>query len=167
MKQTRSRRAETTVSGVRSAVNASLENNALDAFLRQSKESVASQDQKPRPPQVSSKLKRVCAHVARKVHQKFHSIAQAFRHFDVQTQGSISFSDFSFTLENLALGLDRELMIQLFNYLDRDGDQQLKYNDFCSLFTNGSQFVEKERQYDQTSKASKSHVSSTTEVPSL
>ena len=35
--------------------------------------------------------------------------------------------------DKLKLKLDRAMVLQLFTYMDKDGDMQLMYRDFCTL----------------------------------
>ena len=37
-------------------------------------------------------------------------------------------------IDQLKLGLDRDIIVQIFTYMDTDKDSQLKYRDFCNLF---------------------------------
>ena len=61
-----------------------------------------------------------------------------FRNFDSKSKCAVSYSDFAYGIEELGLCLDRDLLIQMFAYLDRDHDGYLKYSDFVSMFQEAS-----------------------------
>ena len=56
-----------------------------------------------------------------------------YRKFDSKSRGKCTFSDFAFVLEDLGLLLERELVIAMFAYLDRDQDNVLNFDDFVFL----------------------------------
>lgn len=49
-------------------------------------------------------------------------MSSIFRKFDRKSKGAVTFSDFAFTIEEMGLKFSREIMIQLFDFLDRDHD---------------------------------------------
>ena len=49
-------------------------------------------------------------------------MSSIFRKFDRKSKGTVTFSDFAFTIEEIGLKFSREIMIQLFDFLDRDHD---------------------------------------------
>jgi Ca2+-binding EF-hand superfamily protein len=49
-------------------------------------------------------------------------VSSIFRKFDRKSKGTVTFSDFAFTIEEIGLKFSREIMIQLFDFLDRDHD---------------------------------------------
>ncbi len=49
-------------------------------------------------------------------------VSSIFRKFDRKSKGTVTFSDFAFSIEEMGVKFSREVMIQLFDYLDRDHD---------------------------------------------
>lgn len=64
---------------------------------------------------------------------KFGKVSTAFRAFDLRTRGYVVYSDFAYVLDQLKLGFQRDMITQIFTYMDTDSDSQLKYRDFCNL----------------------------------
>ena len=71
--------------------------------------------------------------LAQAIINKFSQVQTAFRAFDLRTRGAVAFSDFAYAVDQLKLGFDRETLVQIFAFLDKDQDTLLKYRDFCSL----------------------------------
>ena len=57
----------------------------------------------------------------------------AFRFFDLRSTGKISFADFSYIIDQLAIKFTRQQVQDVFNYLDKDNDKIITYTDFCEL----------------------------------
>lgn len=51
----------------------------------------------------------------------------------MRTRGAVTFSDFAYVVDSLKLGLDRDILLQIYTYMDADQDSVLKYRDFCNL----------------------------------
>ena len=68
-----------------------------------------------------------------KIHEKHATLAQAFRTFDIRNKGYITKSDFIFGLESLKIKLSSTDIDLVFNYLDKSGDNQISYSEFCNL----------------------------------
>ena len=66
------------------------------------------------------------------LHQ-YKQVTKAFRKFDRRGKGRVSFSDFTFGIEQMGLQFDREICQLIFNYLDRDHDSALLYSDFVAM----------------------------------
>ena len=64
---------------------------------------------------------------------RFDSVQSMYRAFDRHAKGQISFSDFSYALEQQDVQLDKDTAVQLFNYLDRDSSGYLSYREFVTL----------------------------------
>ena len=47
----------------------------------------------------------------------------------------MTFTDFAFAVDELNLGIDKDIMLQIFTYLDSDNDNLLKFKDFCCLLS--------------------------------
>lgn len=68
-----------------------------------------------------------------KIHEKYITIAHAFRYFDIRNAGEITKSDFLTGLENLKIKLTNSDFNQVFDYLDVSKDKVLTYGEFCNL----------------------------------
>lgn len=71
--------------------------------------------------------------LAQRIVNKFGKVSTAFRAFDIKTRGFVTFSDFAYVIDQLKLGFERDVILQIFTYMDSDSDMQLKYRDFCNL----------------------------------
>lgn len=80
-----------------------------------------------------SKLKQNLNVLAKSLIDKFGKVSSAFRAFDIRTRGAVTFADFAYVVDSLKLGLDRDILLQIFTYMDADQDNVLKYRDFCNL----------------------------------
>lgn len=87
----------------------------------------------PVPTPSRDALRKQMQAVATMLMQKFRSVACIFRYFDIKLVGSVTFSDFSFGLDNLKSGYDRDTQLQMFTYLDANRDGILRFADFCQL----------------------------------
>ena len=65
--------------------------------------------------------------------ERFGSVASLFRYFDMRQVGSVTFCDFCFGMDQIGIGLSKDVVLQIFTYLDGNRDNLLKYNDFCLL----------------------------------
>ena len=71
--------------------------------------------------------------LAQRIVDKFGKVSSAFRAFDIRTRGAVTFSDFAYVVDQLKLNFERDLILQIFTYMDTDQDNMLKYRDFCNL----------------------------------
>lgn len=78
-------------------------------------------------------LRKALQQLAFKCMYKFRDVSSIFLYFDRKNQSRVSFSDFSYAVDELGLNYDRELIVQLFAQLDRDCDTFLKFKDFAIL----------------------------------
>lgn len=80
-----------------------------------------------------SKLTKAVRQLVDTLMREFKQLSSIFRKFDRRNKGRVSYSDFAFAIEDLRLNFDRELIVQIFNYLDRDNDSALIHADFVAL----------------------------------
>ena len=80
-----------------------------------------------------SNLKDKLNQLAQRIIDKFGKVSSAFRAFDIRTRGAVTFADFAFVVDQLKLKFERDLIMQIFTYMDSDQDNMLKYRDFCNL----------------------------------
>jgi hypothetical protein len=78
-------------------------------------------------------LKTKMSQLAQRIIDKFGKVSSAFRAFDVRTRGAVTFSDFAYVIDQMKLKFERDLIMQIFTYMDSDRDNILKYRDFCNL----------------------------------
>jgi EF-hand domain pair len=68
----------------------------------------------------------------------FEKASEAFKAFDQRKLGHLMFSDFMAGIYDYKLAgteFNKELILQIFTFLDTDKDNRLKYADFCSLYS--------------------------------
>ena len=65
--------------------------------------------------------------------ERFKTFSQAFRFFDVNSHGKVSFDQFVIALETLQVKLSSKDLTLIFRYLDVDHKGHIDYNDFCNL----------------------------------
>mmetsp|Transcript_1650 Transcript_1650/g.2286 ORF Transcript_1650/g.2286 Transcript_1650/m.2286 type:complete len:189 (+) Transcript_1650:198-764(+) len=71
--------------------------------------------------------------LAQRLVDKFGKVSTAFRAFDLRTRGFVTFADFAYVIDQMKLGFERDMILQVFTYMDSDQNNQLKYRDFCNL----------------------------------
>lgn len=71
--------------------------------------------------------------LAKCITEKFDKISTAFKTLDKRGRGYATYSDLAYFVEQLKLGYGRDLILQIFTYLDTDWDNKLRYCDFCNL----------------------------------
>lgn len=54
-----------------------------------------------------------------RINEKFDKIVKAFRYFDVHSRGILTFNDFKFCIEKLAIKLTDDEIKNIFAYIDR------------------------------------------------
>lgn len=64
---------------------------------------------------------------------KFRTVASIFRYFDIKLVGAVTFTDFAFGVDQLALSISKDESLQIFTFLDQNRDNLLKFADFCAL----------------------------------
>ena len=65
--------------------------------------------------------------IERKISEKFSSIWAAFKFFDYDQNGLISYSEFVQGIENLGIHMFEDESRKLFEYLDKNKSNKLKY----------------------------------------
>ena len=80
-----------------------------------------------------AKLRQALSQLATKIVERFQKVSTAFRAFDLRRRGAVCFSDFAYVVDQLKLKFERDLIVQIFTYMDYDRDSMLKYTDFCNL----------------------------------
>lgn len=68
-----------------------------------------------------------------KVGERFASVKNAFRFFDINQNLSISFLEFMAGLDSLCMKIPEEQAREMFKALDRNGNGDLSYAEFCNL----------------------------------
>lgn len=67
-----------------------------------------------------TELKAKLNQLAQRIIDKFGKVSSAFRAFDVRTRGAVTFSDFAYVIDQLKLKFERDLIMQIFTYMDSD-----------------------------------------------
>lgn len=131
----RTRRVETTVATPKSKDLLNLLNYFDGKTQPQSRPVVSP---KARPSGVQTQTKELAQNIA-----KFFDLpSEAFKAFDQRKLGHLLFSDFMAGIIDYKLAgpnFTKEVLLQIFTFLDTDRDNILKYADFCSLFSQGKQ----------------------------
>jgi len=68
-----------------------------------------------------------------KVSERFSKVKSAFRFFDINQNLSISFLEFMAGLDSLCMKIPEEQARDMFKALDRNGNGDLSYAEFCNL----------------------------------
>lgn len=63
-------------------------------------------------------LRQSLQNLAKKCLQKFNAVTSIFRYFDHASKGQVNFTDFAFRVEDLGMRFSRELVLQMFAFLD-------------------------------------------------
>jgi Ca2+-binding EF-hand superfamily protein len=71
--------------------------------------------------------------VAIKLEEKFHTMAKAFLFFDIDNDRRITRAEFAKGVDGLRVKLTKDDVDKVFDYLDKDCDQALDYQEFCGL----------------------------------
>lgn len=77
------------------------------------------------------KSEQICDFVWGKIQEKFDKMADAFRFFDADSNTRLTRSEFRDGLERLKIKLSSEDQELMFNYLDKDRNGWLSFNEFC------------------------------------
>ena len=68
-----------------------------------------------------------------KIAERFPSIHEAYRYFDVNFNNRVSFNEFQKGLDNMRIKFQVSQMSDIFQYLDRGDKGYISYGDFCEL----------------------------------
>ena len=68
--------------------------------------------------------------VWQKIEERFSLIKTAFRYFDKDNSGSISYNEFVYGVENLGIKLSNEQLRRVFQYIDQDSNGSINFNEF-------------------------------------
>ena len=60
-------------------------------------------------------------------------MATAFKFFDINQNGDISFNEFRLGCENLGIKFTSKELRQVFEYMDKQKEGQINYKKFCSM----------------------------------
>ena len=74
--------------------------------------------------------------LATNISKVYDKASEAFKAFDTRKQGFLVFSDFMGGIADMKLAgpnFTKDVILQIFTFLDMDKDNRLKYADFCSL----------------------------------
>lgn len=72
-------------------------------------------------------------HLWHELDSKFKNISDAFRQFNISKTKLVSFHDFNFILDTLAIRFTKEQTREMFDVMDSDCDGKLSYSDFVNL----------------------------------
>lgn len=78
--------------------------------------------------------------LATNIRNVYEKASDAFKAFDTRKQGFLLFSDFMSGVTDMKLAgpnFSKDVILQIFTFLDMDKDNKLKYADFCSLVSQG------------------------------
>lgn len=81
----------------------------------------------------SSTAKVWLRHLWNELEGKFQNITEAFRQFNISKSKYVSFQDFNFILDTLAIRFTKEQTREMFDTMDADCDGRLVYSDFVNL----------------------------------
>ena len=65
-----------------------------------------------------------------KIEERFSMIKSAFRYFDTDNSGTISYNEFCFGMQNLGCKMTDEQFRRVFKYVDKNNDGGLTFNEF-------------------------------------
>ena len=68
-----------------------------------------------------------------KIEEKFTQLQSAFRFFDKDNSGELSFNEWAIGIEGLGLKLTSSELRKSFKFLDIDGDGNIGFREFCQL----------------------------------
>lgn len=68
-----------------------------------------------------------------KIEERFHKVANAFRYFDINNNGTIQLKEFEIGVHKLSTRFTRQQIKQMFNYIDTNQDGDIQYIEFCEL----------------------------------
>lgn len=68
-----------------------------------------------------------------KIHERFKNLLSAFRYFDNDHQLSLTLNEFAQGIEHLRIKISFDQVKQIFNFLDKDMDGQISFEEFKQL----------------------------------
>lgn len=68
-----------------------------------------------------------------KIEHKFKKIANAYRFFDLNQNGTVCFNEFTLGVENLGVKISQDDCKRIFHYIDKDDNGDIDYKEFCEL----------------------------------
>lgn len=78
-------------------------------------------------------LKRILDLLWIKISERFGSIHEAYRYFDVNFNNRVSFNEFQKGLDHMRIKFQVDELIRIFEYMDRGEKGYISYGDFCEL----------------------------------
>lgn len=72
-------------------------------------------------------------HLWNQLESKFKNISDAFRQFNISKKGQVTFNEFNYILDTLAIRFSKEQTKEMFDAMDGDCDGKLTYPDFVNL----------------------------------
>lgn len=66
------------------------------------------------------KFKTKLALLAQRIVDKFGKVSTAYRAFDIRFKGVVNFTDFAFVIDSMKLGFEKDIILQIFTYMDSD-----------------------------------------------
>jgi Ca2+-binding EF-hand superfamily protein len=68
-----------------------------------------------------------------RIEDRFKDLSQAFRYFDSNYNNSISFNEWTQSMEAIKLKMSIKDQLECFKFLDREDKGFINYEDFCGL----------------------------------
>ena len=68
--------------------------------------------------------------ITRKLDEKYGSLAEAFKFFDIDRDGEVSRKEFSKTINKLKVKMEEQDIDMVFDYLDTDNDGNISFTEF-------------------------------------
>lgn len=68
-----------------------------------------------------------------KINERFKSIAEAYRYFDVNFNNRVGFNEFQKGMDHLRIKFRVNILDAIFKYLDIGNKDYISYQDFCEL----------------------------------
>lgn len=78
-------------------------------------------------------LKRILDLLWIKISERFGSVHEAYRYFDVNFNNRVSFNEFQKGLDHMRIKFQVDELINIFEYMDRGDKGYISYGDFCEL----------------------------------
>lgn len=84
---------------------------------------------------LSDKTDKLIRYVHLRIEEKFKDFRHAFRSFDKNYDGNLSFKEFMTGLENIGIRLSLEDFLKIFQVLDYNQSNDIDFSKFCLLNT--------------------------------
>ena len=68
-----------------------------------------------------------------RIQERFKNFSPAFRFFDKNCEGKVTFDQFVVSLETLKVKFSSKDLLMVFKYLDKEQKGYIDYADFCNL----------------------------------